>query len=67
MIYKAILVIQSVNIILNINEMYTNPLFVQCPHVTNMTNVMELGHYQYEGNTVIRWSHISNVSLLYLL
>ena len=44
MIYKAILVVQSVNITLNINEMYTNPLFVQCPHVTNMTNAeaMEL-------------------------
>ena len=29
MIYKAILVVKSVNITLNINEMYTNPLFVQ--------------------------------------
>ena len=42
MIYKAILVVQSVNITLNINEMYTNPLFVQCPHVTNMTNVIAM-------------------------
>ena len=44
MIYKVILVVQSVNITLNINELYTNPLFVRCPHVTNMTNAaaMEL-------------------------
>ena len=53
MIYKAILVIQSVDIILNINEMYTNPLFVQCPHVTNMTNAMESGHHQYEGKMLL--------------